>query len=147
MSNYKKPAKPFKEGNQAALKEIDWALLDNLIGIFCTLEECAGVLELSDETISTKIKEKFGMSFLAYFKQKNCKGKASLRRRQFEMSKTNPALAIWLGKQYLNQKDVPMIDQSNNTLIDKRTFAYLSEKAIQEENDRANRIKTELPAE
>lgn len=32
-------------------------------------------------------------------------GLTSLRRRQFEMAEHNPAMAIWLGKQYLGQKD------------------------------------------
>ena len=34
-------------------------------------------------------------------------GKASLRRNQLHLSKTNAAMAIWLGKQKLDQKDEP----------------------------------------
>ena len=105
---------PTQIDNQNAAKEMNWDLLDNLIGIFCTLEECSACLELSETTINSKIKEKFGISFCDYFKQKASKGRASLRRRQFEMSKTNPALCIWLGKQYLGQADSPMIDQSSH---------------------------------
>ncbi len=33
------------------------------------------------------------------------RARAALRRRQFEEAKTSPAMAIWLGKQYLGQKD------------------------------------------
>lgn len=32
-------------------------------------------------------------------------GRASLRRRQFQLAETNAAMAIWLGKQYLGQYD------------------------------------------
>lgn len=32
-------------------------------------------------------------------------GRASLRRKQFAMAEKNPAMAIWLGKQYLGQAD------------------------------------------
>lgn len=33
-------------------------------------------------------------------------GKASLRRTQFKLAETNVAMAIWLGKQLLGQRDV-----------------------------------------
>ena len=33
-------------------------------------------------------------------------GKASLRRDQFKLAKRNAGMAIWLGKQYLGQRDV-----------------------------------------
>lgn len=94
-----------KPGQKLAEKDLDWELLDDLIGIFCTGEECSAVLGLHYETINNKIMEKFNVPFPEYFKQKRGKGKASLRRRQFELTKTNPALSIWLGKQYLGQKD------------------------------------------
>jgi hypothetical protein len=32
-------------------------------------------------------------------------GLASLRRKQFTMAESNASMAIWLGKQYLGQKD------------------------------------------
>jgi len=95
----------FIKGNKAAEKDMDFAMLDSLIGIFCTLEECAAVLNLDADTVVKKVKEKYGIPFSVFFKRKNAHGRASLRRRQFELSKTNPALSIWLGKQYLNQKD------------------------------------------
>lgn len=31
----------------------------------------------------------------------------SLRRSQFRIAETNATMAIWLGKQYLGQKDYP----------------------------------------
>lgn len=95
----------FIEGNKAAEKDMDFAMLDNLIGIFCTLEECSAVLGLDEDTVMKKVKEKYGVPFSVYFKQKNAFGKASLRRRQVKLSETNPALSIWLGKQYLGQRD------------------------------------------
>lgn len=38
-------------------------------------------------------------------------GKASLRRIQFKLAHTNSQMAIWLGKQWLNQKDNPLESQ------------------------------------
>lgn len=105
---------PAPKGNRNAEKEIDWNQLESLVAIQCTQEECASVLNIGVTTLSDKIKDKYGMSFRDYFKEKSGKGKASLRRRQFEMAKTNPTMAIWLGKNILNQKDSPLVDQSSH---------------------------------
>lgn len=96
------------------LKDINWELCDQLLGIFCTGEECAAVLNIDYDTLCACIKREKKMSFSEYSEIKKGSGRASLRRRQFRMAETNPALAIWLGKQYLNQKDQPLIDQSKH---------------------------------
>lgn len=36
--------------------------------------------------------------------------KIQLRKNQLDLSKKSAAMAIWLGKQYLGQKDQPEID-------------------------------------
>lgn len=102
----------FKEGNQAARKEIDFALLDDMIGIFCTGEECANILGVSYDTLEKRIKKEFKLSFTEYYEQKRGKGKESLRRRQFKMTAHNPAMCIWLGKQYLGQEDKAKLEHS-----------------------------------
>ena len=86
-------------------KIVDFNMLDNLIAIFCTGEECAGVLGMDYDTLNARLKEEKGMTFSEYFKQKNAQGKASLRRKQFAMAEKHPVMAIWLGKQYLGQAD------------------------------------------
>ena len=93
-------------------KQIDFEMLDNLIGIFCTGEECASVLGVDYDTLNSKIKKKYKMGFSEFFKKKNNVGKAALRRRQFELSKNNVAMAIWLGKQYLDQCERTEIEQT-----------------------------------
>lgn len=45
------------------------------------------------------------MSFAEAFKTWSADGKISLRRNQFRMAEHNVSMAIWLGKQYLGQKD------------------------------------------
>jgi hypothetical protein len=85
--------------------EIDWPLLDQLLGIFCTGEECAAILDIDYDTLQRKVKEEKKMTFTEYSEIKKGTGRASLRRRQFRMAETNPAMAIWLGKQYLDQRD------------------------------------------
>ena len=39
------------------------------------------------------------------YAQYAARGKSSLRRYQFNLAKTNATMAIWLGKQWLGQKD------------------------------------------
>lgn len=39
-------------------------------------------------------------------------GRISLRRNQFALSKHNASMAQWLGKQYLDQKDVQQLEMS-----------------------------------
>ncbi len=96
------------------LNPINWDLLDQLLGIFCTGEECAAFLNIDYETLCRAVKRVKKMGFEEYSAIKKGSGRASLRRRQFRMAETNPALAIWLGKQYLNQKDQPLIDNSKH---------------------------------
>jgi hypothetical protein len=90
-------------------KEINWDLVDQLLGIFCTGEECAAVLGVDYDTLKTAVNRLKKMSFSEYSEIKKGAGRASLRRRQFRMSETNPAMCIWLGKQYLGQKDTQEI--------------------------------------
>ena len=93
--------------------EIDFKTLDNLLGIFCTGEECAAVLGVNYDTLNARVKEEKSMSFSEYSEIKRGLGRASLRRRQFQMAEKNPALAIWLGKQYLGQVDRQEVDTTH----------------------------------
>ena len=45
-------------------------------------------------------------------------GKRSLRRYQFDLAKTNATMAIWLGKQWLNQTDNPQAEETAAKTID-----------------------------
>ena len=90
----------------APRKEIDFDELDKLCAIQSTEEEIAGWFGIDIDTLVTRIKEKCGMTFSEYFAQKKGTGKISLRRKQYQTAMAgNPTLLIWLGKQWLNQKD------------------------------------------
>lgn len=86
-------------------KEINQKQFESLCAIQCTQEEICGVLDVDDKTLSKWCQETYEMSFSEVFRQKRQGGKASLRRNQWRMSETNPTMAIWLGKQYLGQRD------------------------------------------
>ena len=86
-------------------KEIDMAELIKLCGLHCTGEECAGFFDMDYDTLNARVKDAGYESFSDCFKTHSAAGKISLRRNQYKMSATNPAMAIWLGKQWLGQKD------------------------------------------
>lgn len=81
-------------------KAIDYETVEKLAGLFCTQEEIAAFLGLDVKTLQRDA------SFGAFYKKGQEKGKCSLRRYQYECAKKgNSAMLIWLGKQYLGQKE------------------------------------------
>ena len=88
-------------------KQIDYKILDNLCLIQCTGEECASILGMDYDTLNNRLKEDTGLGFSDYYAQKGAGGKVSLRRKQYQkaVEEGNPTMLIWLGKQWLGQKD------------------------------------------
>lgn len=85
--------------------EIDQTQFENLCKIHCTLIEIAGWFKCSEDTIEAWCEYTYDMRFTDVYKNFSSEGKISLRRTQFRMAETNCSMAIWLGKQYLDQKD------------------------------------------
>lgn len=90
--------------------EIDQLQFEKLCSIQCTLVEIADWFECSEDTIERFCKETYNKTFAESFKKHSSGGKTSLRRAQFALAKKNATMAIWLGKQYLGQKDVQVLD-------------------------------------
>lgn len=87
-------------------KEIDWDDFDRLALIQCTLREIAAWFDVSEDTIEARVKETHGVTFAEHLAQRSCKGKVSLRRKQYQAAMGgNTALLIFLGKQWLGQSD------------------------------------------
>ena len=96
-------------------KEIDKKIFENLCGLQCTLEEIAGVFDCSVDTIERWCKREYGETFAEVYKKHSAKGKTSLRRIQFKLAEKSAAMAIFLGKNYLGQKD-NIIETDEQTL-------------------------------
>lgn len=86
-------------------KEIDQTEFEKLCGIQATLEEIAGWFNCSCETIRRWCQSTYEEQFCEVYEKKSADGKISLRRSQMRLAETNAAMAIWLGKQYLGQKE------------------------------------------
>lgn len=87
------------------LTKIDKSQFEKLCSIQCTKEEIAGFFDCSEDTIEKFCKREYGETFTVVFKQKRQAGKISLRRSQWKLAEKNVTMAIWLGKQYLGQKE------------------------------------------
>lgn len=85
--------------------EIDRDTFEKLCRLQCTREEIASFMDCSEDTIERWCKREYGANFAVIFHEKREGGKVSLRRYQWELAKKNPTMAIWLGKQYLGQRD------------------------------------------
>lgn len=93
-------------------KEIDYDTVEKLANIQCTQEEIASFLELSVRTLQRD------EEFCRIYKKGQENGKMSLRRIQYKLAERNPTMAIWLGKQYLGQRD-SFPDEVNYTEVNK----------------------------
>jgi hypothetical protein len=120
----KKPKGGKREGAGRKLIPIDWAKVDELLKIACTREEIAAVLEVDEDTLQNACKREKGIDFSVYIKSGIDKSfRKSLRRtqRMAAMGYTDKEgvfhppdkiMLIWLGKQYLGQKDKTDTEQS-----------------------------------
>lgn len=95
-------------------KEIDKRLFENLCKHFCTEEEISNILECDVVTLRNWCKREYGKDFSHVFEEKKAYGKLSLRHLQFELAKKSPAMAIFLGKNYLDQRDERNVEVKGN---------------------------------
>lgn len=93
-------------------KEIDQKAFEKLCALQCTLNEMCCFFDCSDYHLEKWCKKTYGKTFLEVFSLKREAGKISLRRSQFQLAERNAAMAIFLGKQYLGQKDKQEIDHN-----------------------------------
>jgi AraC-like DNA-binding protein len=116
-------------------KEFSQRIFEELCRIQCTLEEIAQVMRLSEDTVERRCQEIYESSFADTYKKLSAVGKTSLRRAQFKLAQKSAAMAIWLGKQYLGQRDKVDID-----VLDARERA---ERAVDQFMERTGKTRLE----
>ena len=94
--------------------QIDYEKLEAMCKIHCTEAECAAILGIDRDTLTAALRRDGYDDFSAYFKKASAGGKMSLRRRQFKaaMDGSVPML-IWLGKNWLDQRETPSEQDMN----------------------------------
>lgn len=78
---------------------IDYEIVEKLASIFCTQEEIAAFLSVPLSTCQKRDE------FRKVYKKGLETAKISLRRKQFKLADKNATMAIFLGKNYLGQRD------------------------------------------
>jgi hypothetical protein len=134
MSETEKP----KNKNGRPFKELDPQLFENLCSIFCTQAEICEIMSVDDMTLRGWVERFYGEGFSDVYKKHAGKGKMSLRRAQLKMAQTNPTMAIWLGKQFLNQLDKVEEQISGSVIIRNEVPSGDTDESLEP-------IKTETP--
>lgn len=93
-------------------RKIDLKLVEDLARIQCTISEISAILKIPESTLKNR------KDFTTTFKNGKEDGKSSLRRYQWRMAEKNPGMAIWLGKQYLGQRETNLDDPNRPITVD-----------------------------
>ena len=86
-------------------KKIDRKEFEKLCGLQCTIEEIAAWFDCSVDTIERWCEREYKQKFAEVFSEKRSYGRISLRRTQWQLAEKNASMAIFLGKNYLGQRD------------------------------------------
>lgn len=85
----------------------------------CTGEEIASLLDISYDTLQRRVIELGYESYAEWYKKYSVDALKALRRWQLESAKKgNATMQIWLGKQYLGQRE-PKLEFENT---DKKVY-------------------------
>ena len=104
-------------------KEISKTEFEKLCALQCTMLEICDFFDVSDKTLQNWCREKYGDSFSVVFNKKREAGKISLRRIQWQHAEKSPSMAMFLGKNYLNQRDATSVGITMQTDDDPITKA------------------------
>ena len=87
-------------------KNIDWKKVDKMLEAQCLGTEIAAYFDMHPDTFYNRVQEEFGMGFTDFSRRKKDTGKMKLRMAQMESAlQGDRSMMIWLGKNYLEQKD------------------------------------------
>jgi len=121
------------------LVEIDLETVEKLGQLQCTIKEISAFMNIPEGTLKTR------PDFSTAHKKGQEVGKMSLRRLQYKLAEKSAGMAIWLGKQYLDQRDSALVDNSQHThyttVIQKlHDLASNNGKHKEDDNGNTNRL-------
>lgn len=113
-------------------KEIDQGQFEKLCALQCTETEICDWFDVTDKTLNSWCRRIYKQSFSEVYAKKRGSGKISIRRAQWKLAveKLNPTMLIWLGRNYLGQRDQP---EDNIDMED--TDAYLEAAVADDKSD------------
>ena len=116
---------PFEKGQSGnpggrPKKEIDKDTFEKLCHLQCTQTEIMGFFDIdTKDTLNARIREIYGEHhcFSTVYEKKRQGGKIAIRRKQMQVAEAgNPTMLIWLGKQYLDQRDKHEVESVNKNI-------------------------------
>lgn len=114
----KKPKR--RAGHPGAI--IDWDMVGKYLQAQCSATGIAGLIGIDRDTLYNRCKKDLNMDFSAFSQLKKSEGQELLREKQFSAAISgNTTMQIWLGKQYLGQKDKGDITSGDKPLDQKLT--------------------------
>lgn len=113
MAN-KSSKKPGKSGRPN--REFDPITLERLCHVHCPIDEIEFILHTDQRVLNSWCQRHYGEDFNTVYKRYQASGKSSIRINQFALSKTSAAMAIWLGKILLGQRD-PTEESSTKKIV------------------------------
>lgn len=99
-------------------KEINKEQFEKICALQATEQEICSFFNVTDKTLTSWCKRTYGQSFSEVYAIKRNMGKLSLRRMQFKLAEKSPAMAIFLGKNMLGQKDKPSGEDGIDKLVE-----------------------------
>lgn len=97
---------------------IDWNQVDKWLEAHCSGAEIASIIGIYPDTLYDRCQKEKGMVFTEYAQQKKSKGDASIKSKQYEEAmKGDRGMLIWLGKQWLGQRDNQDLNVSGDMKI------------------------------
>ena len=111
-------AKTGPKGPSKPLEDKQFEQLLGMVRIQCTQDEICGILQMSEQTLDLRLKERGYENFRDCYKRHGDEGRASLRRMQWKSAEDgNVTAQIWLGKQILGQRDKQDVDLNGNLSV------------------------------
>lgn len=98
-------------------KSIDKGQFEKLCSLMCTEEEICGFFDCTPKTLARWCNDVYGAKFSQVYREKRDGGKIALRRYQMQLAQKSAAMAIFLGKNYLGQRD--KVEYTNEDAIKK----------------------------
>lgn len=106
-----------------------WDQLEAL-AVWGSAEFCAQKLGMSADSLDRRLKDRYGHGFAEYKHKIQEPLRINLMKKQYDVAMAgNTAMLIWLGKQYLKQKD----KQENEVVIGDSSGVHIS--IIKDEQD------------
>jgi len=126
--------------------EIDLVELEKLCAMQCTQPEIAAWFLCSVESIEKRCKDratlyevddseapgqKINLNFYEIMQRGYARGKISMRRQQIKMlNEGNGTMGVWLGKQYLGQKDIVIHANPDGTAVEANPVTTLLDRLV-----------------